>query len=706
MRNRFRTVRHQVSILTVCALLVVPYHTWAQIRTWHGQNGVNIEAELVSVNDDATTVTLRTADGQLKQGSVSRLLEGDRWFIAEFEKAQRKTKTQLLNRYLERREVFLQLTFTPPANVTLGASPIEDVLERTAKSLLDAGIDIYVDKALLQVDVDLRARSFAQLNTNNASPDYITYKKSEVAARRAAIDQMTFTPTNVDRFRGYFFQEYFNGDWHSPDDLFKMVNHIHVAAAERCKDMLTLQYTIREWVKNPTYYPMDPAGHAETNSVARVGGGVSPIIQLKCLLGDKELWNKLFEPVHPWTTRTGGDIGPGPALKLFFKGVTLEGLPRMGDVSKEDSAMLTGTTSPSESVVSEKGVTPVLERTNPRRSWNEDWEPFVSTIEPYFARVTVPRADSPFLKGAVAWSAGGKEIEELGELVEGKVVTWTGRVKEVTRRNGQVTVLLDMPPHRIPVSEGEPAVLTSLRLSSTKEQEAGWRVVAPGHTVRFRTTLRKHTSSSAVNLCCGLSGEFRGQRWIAVETDGAECIQDQANGKPGPSSMPSLNKEIRQDHIGTQQGGEQFVPHWQLIQEGGRSERRWVASPESNQHTGNTVLSKGMSPNEVLSPTVLGRLLPSFSRTAQGLNPVRIRNPNDFVVVAGIRSGDFGKNIEVPAQEMATAYVSDGRFDIFFVYSDKTNALFQGDSFSLNGNGVEIQIVKVVNGNYGIRQVK
>jgi hypothetical protein len=33
-------------------------------------------------------------------------------------------------------------------------------------------------------------------------------------------------------------------------------------------------------------------------------------------------------------------------------------------------------------------------------------------------------------------------------------------------------------------------------------------------------------------------------------------------------------------------------------------------------------------------------------------------------------------------------------------------AIYQGDDFTLNDNGVEIQIVKAVNGNYGIRKVK
>ena len=71
-----------------------------------------------------------------------------------------------------------------------------------------------------------------------------------------------------------------------------------------------------------------------------------------------------------------------------------------------------------------------------------------------------------------------------------------------------------------------------------------------------------------------------------------------------------------------------------------------------------------------------------------------------------MRSGEKGKDFNVPADGVETVYVPNGKYDIYFVYSDKPDALFQGDSFTLNDNGVEIRIVKVVNGNYGIRQVK
>jgi hypothetical protein len=99
-------------------------------------------------------------------------------------------------------------------------------------------------------------------------------------------------------------------------------------------------------------------------------------------------------------------------------------------------------------------------------------------------------------------------------------------------------------------------------------------------------------------------------------------------------------------------------------------------------------------------------LRPAFTQPLEGENLVRVRNPNDFAVAVGIRSGEKGKDFEVPAKGVNTVYVPNGRYDIYFVYSDKPDALFQGDSFTLVGKGVEIQIVKVVNGNYGIRQVK
>jgi hypothetical protein len=99
-------------------------------------------------------------------------------------------------------------------------------------------------------------------------------------------------------------------------------------------------------------------------------------------------------------------------------------------------------------------------------------------------------------------------------------------------------------------------------------------------------------------------------------------------------------------------------------------------------------------------------ILPPFQMQLIGGNEVRIKNPNDFKVTVGLRSGNQGKDFEVTSNGGASISVPNGEHKIYFVYSNKPDALFQGDDFVLNSNGIEIQIVKVVGGNYGIRQVK
>ncbi len=104
-------------------------------------------------------------------------------------------------------------------------------------------------------------------------------------------------------------------------------------------------------------------------------------------------------------------------------------------------------------------------------------------------------------------------------------------------------------------------------------------------------------------------------------------------------------------------------------------------------------------------PLAAGQL-PAFEHRLMGRNEVRIKNPNTFAVKAGVRSGNKGVDLAVLSGGTASVYVPDGGYEIYFVYSSNPDALFRGDDFTLKGHGVEIQIVKVVGGNYGIRQVK
>ncbi len=111
--------------------------------------------------------------------------------------------------------------------------------------------------------------------------------------------------------------------------------------------------------------------------------------------------------------------------------------------------------------------------------------------------------------------------------------------------------------------------------------------------------------------------------------------------------------------------------------------------------------SAGTSPNASKAPASL----PQFTYALSGADEVRVRNPNDFTVSVGVRSGEAGKDFEVGPNGTASVWVPDGHYEVYFIYSSKPEALFQGDSFALANNGVEIQIVKVVSGNYNIRQV-
>ena len=96
---------------------------------------------------------------------------------------------------------------------------------------------------------------------------------------------------------------------------------------------------------------------------------------------------------------------------------------------------------------------------------------------------------------------------------------------------------------------------------------------------------------------------------------------------------------------------------------------------------------------------------PQCSAALAGRVQVRITNPNTFRVRVGLRCNGNGLNFIVSANSARSAFVPNGHYDIYFQYSKEPLGLYKGDSFELNNRGVEIQIVQVVNGNYGIRKV-
>jgi len=97
---------------------------------------------------------------------------------------------------------------------------------------------------------------------------------------------------------------------------------------------------------------------------------------------------------------------------------------------------------------------------------------------------------------------------------------------------------------------------------------------------------------------------------------------------------------------------------------------------------------------------------PDLPRDIEGRNPVRVVNPNKFAVKVGLRSAAGGKDFSVAPGAGTTVSVPDGKYDVYFRYENDPESLYQGDAFFLAGSGVQIDLVKVTNGNYRIRKVK
>lgn len=96
----------------------------------------------------------------------------------------------------------------------------------------------------------------------------------------------------------------------------------------------------------------------------------------------------------------------------------------------------------------------------------------------------------------------------------------------------------------------------------------------------------------------------------------------------------------------------------------------------------------------------------SYSRESVGGNELRVVNPGEHNVAVLIRSGELGRVLWVPAGTTRSVAVANATYELYFAYANEPTALYQGDSVSLIGRGVEIRLVKVSGGNYGMRRVR
>ncbi len=100
-------------------------------------------------------------------------------------------------------------------------------------------------------------------------------------------------------------------------------------------------------------------------------------------------------------------------------------------------------------------------------------------------------------------------------------------------------------------------------------------------------------------------------------------------------------------------------------------------------------------------------VLPPYETVLVGTNEVRIVNAGNRKVQVGVRKGTtHGINFVVPPNGQNSAHVPDGSYSAYFIYENQPDSLYKGEDFSLKGNGVEIRLLEVPDGNYAIWQVR
>ncbi len=134
---------------------------------------------------------------------------------------------------------------------------------------------------------------------------------------------------------------------------------------------------------------------------------------------------------------------------------------------------------------------------------------------------------------------------------------------------------------------------------------------------------------------------------------------------------------------------------------------RYAAIPPATPITVTETATEERAPAQATPKQPPKDLLPKFRYSLpEGDNTLRVRNPNNYDAVVGLRAGSTGVNFTVRAHGSSAVQVPDGSYKVYFQFSDRLDSLYEGDSVSLAGNVAEIQLVSVPAGNYGLRQVK
>lgn len=110
----------------------------------------------------------------------------------------------------------------------------------------------------------------------------------------------------------------------------------------------------------------------------------------------------------------------------------------------------------------------------------------------------------------------------------------------------------------------------------------------------------------------------------------------------------------------------------------------------------------------VLPASELPQTWPRFIRAlGHGDHEVRIRNPNPTLVKIGLRNNGDGVDFDVAAGESFSVRVPSGTYKMYFWYANRPDEVMEGNEVQLTepGRGVQIELVRSVGGNYGLKPV-
>lgn len=85
---------------------------------------------------------------------------------------------------------------------------------------------------------------------------------------------------------------------------------------------------------------------------------------------------------------------------------------------------------------------------------------------------------------------------------------------------------------------------------------------------------------------------------------------------------------------------------------------------------------------------------PPYAGELRGSTQLRLENPNEIVVLVGVRSADQGKDFTVQPQSVFSIWLPNGQYEIYFHYHNEPGIIYQGERFTLRDHLMVLTLAK------------